>query len=165
MDRIVGIDPGLDGGLCLLERARNWEPLMITMPTLGSGKRELNLGAIIEWLKRGRPEFVVIEAQQSMPKQGVASTFTIGKNYGLLLGACNALGFPLQVVRPQQWQKVMLQGAPQRIGTKSAAAIVAQRLWPTLNFKATPKCKNAHDGIVDAALIAEYGRRAIGDLT
>ena len=64
MDRICGIDPGLDGGLCLLERATNWQPLVCVMPTLGEGRRELDLACVLRWLRSCRPDTVVIEAQQ-----------------------------------------------------------------------------------------------------
>jgi hypothetical protein len=165
MDRIVGIDPGLDGGLCCLERAMAWKPCFRVMPTLGTGRRELDLFALVDWLKRSRPDSVLIEAQQAMPKQGVSSCFTIGKNFGVLIGACNALGFSVQVVRPQRWQGTMLTGAPRTAGTKRAAEIVAQRLWPLTDWRATPRCKRNHDGLIDSALIAEYGRRVLGDLT
>jgi hypothetical protein len=43
--------------------------------------------------------------------------------------------------------------------TKRAASELARRLWPDESFFATERCKTPHDGLVDAALIAEYARR------
>ena len=43
-----------------------------------------------------------------------------------------------------------------------ASITAATRLWPTETFLPTPRCTKISDGMTDAALIAEYGRRAIG---
>jgi len=45
---------------------------------------------------------------------------------------------------------------------KGYAATVAQRLFPGVNLKRTEKCAGPHDGAVDALLLAEYCRRAMG---
>jgi len=42
--------------------------------------------------------------------------------------------------------------------TKPAAKAKAQQLWPDEQWLATPRCKKAHDGMIDGALIAEYAR-------
>jgi hypothetical protein len=42
--------------------------------------------------------------------------------------------------------------------TKEYALTKARELWPDETFYATARCSTPHTGIVDAALIAEYGR-------
>ena len=160
--RILGIDPGLDGGLALLRD--DGSAMTCVMTAVGEGRRELDLARVAYHLVMWTPQHVIIEAQQSMPKQGVASSFRIGLNYGQLVGLVRGLGLALTVVRPQQWQKVMLAGAPKTGGTKAAAAVVASRLWPGIDWRASSRCKGPHDGMVDAALIAEYGRRMMEGL-
>jgi hypothetical protein len=66
-------------------------------------------------------------------------------------------GFRHHRVTPHQWQKPMLRCKPG--DTKPVALTLARQLWPEEEWLATEKCKVAHDGGIDAALIAEWGRR------
>jgi hypothetical protein len=43
--------------------------------------------------------------------------------------------------------------------TKPRALEVASRTWPEEDWLATPRSSKPHEGLIDAALIAEYGRR------
>ncbi len=45
---------------------------------------------------------------------------------------------------------------------KEYAYTTAHRLYPSVSFLATDRCSVPHDGMVDALLIAEYGRRTAG---
>ena len=49
--------------------------------------------------------------------------------------------------------------AASKVDTKATSLTAAKRLWPGDGFLASPKSKVAHDGIVDAMLIAEAARR------
>lgn len=61
-------------------------------------------------------------------------------------------------ITPQSWQKAMLPKC--KAGdTKPRALALAKELWPEESFLASPRCKVPHDGLIDAALIAEYSRR------
>jgi hypothetical protein len=40
---------------------------------------------------------------------------------------------------------------------KKRSAVAAQRLYPTFDFRATARSVKAHDGIIDASLIAAWG--------
>jgi crossover junction endodeoxyribonuclease RuvC len=109
------------------------------------------------------PDHVYIERQQAMPGQGVSSMFSIGYGFGLLSGLLAGMRIPYTVVRAQTWQKEMLKGAGALSGsdTKGASYLVCTRMWPAQDWRANPRCKNYHDGLCDAALIAEYGRRQL----
>ena len=48
-----------------------------------------------------------------------------------------------------------------KVNTKKTSLACAKRLWPTDTFVKNERCKTAHDGIVDAMLIAEAARRSI----
>ena len=43
--------------------------------------------------------------------------------------------------------------------SKEYHALSCKRLFPGVNLKATERCRKDHDGIAEALLIAEYGRR------
>jgi len=152
---IIGIDPGLDGGLAAIGP----EGLDLTvMPTAAVGKhRQLDEQAIVSWLLAHRPAHVFIEHVGARPGQGVVSMFTFGTGWGLVRGICAGMALPYELVRPQEWQGTMLAGQP-----KGSEYLVASRLWPSADWRATERAKTAASGLVDAALIAEHGRRRLG---
>lgn len=154
MYKFLGIDPGLSGGFAALSHEGLW---LQVMPVAQVGKRrQLDEQAIVRFLRGYAPGTtrVFIEAVHAMPKQGVTSMFSFGTGWGLIRGVCAGLGLSYELVRPQEWQRVLLCGQP--IGSEY---LVASRLWPHVDFRASVFCKKPHSGLVDAALIAEYGRR------
>lgn len=151
---IIGIDPGLDGGLAAI--AADGIQLS-TMPVFDAGKRRyIDEPRVMNWLidHAIRNARVFIESVHAMPHQGVVSTFTFGTGWGQVRGICAGLGISYELVRPQEWQRVMLAGQPE-----GSEYLVASRLWPHAEWRASERSKKPHDGLVDAALIAEYGRR------
>jgi crossover junction endodeoxyribonuclease RuvC len=156
---IIGIDPGLSGGLAALVDGL---PMLLPMPVADG---EIDGNAVRLWLDErrwaGGKAMVFLEKVHSMPKQGVASTFTFAAGWGLIRGILTGLCIPYQLVTPQAWQKELLAGLD-RTDTKAAAYLFASRLWPTVDWRASDRCRKPHSGIVDAACIAEYGRRKEG---
>ena len=59
-------------------------------------------------------------------------------------------------IRPQGWQKLLYAGVEftEGVGPKAKASFRFSQLFPELVQKNV-----SHDGIIDASLIAEYGRR------
>ena len=155
---VCGIDPGLGGAICLLEDGE--PPLLAKMPTrqraIYKGRR-VDWATLRGWLWEGRVDFAVLEAQHSMPRQGVASTFTFGGAYEGCVAVLDVRLVPYEEVAPQTWQKAFgihkIKGAPKNT-TKHQAKVIAQSLFPTL------------DGITlqtaDAVLLAEFARRRRG---
>ncbi len=84
---VLGIDPGLTGGLALLPfpPAGDWGSLRV-MPTIGNAldipALDQILGDWAEWIARA-----YLEQVHAMPKQGVSSSFKFGRVYGV----CEAL--------------------------------------------------------------------------
>lgn len=151
---VLGIDPGLDGGLAAL--TPDGLDLRV-MPVVAVGdRRQYDERALVDWLTPYaiRKARVYIELVHAMPKQGVTSTFTFGTGFGLLRGICAGLGLSYELVRPQEWQGLLLKGLP-----RGSEYLAASRLWPRAEWRASERSSKAHDGLVDAALIAEYGRR------
>jgi crossover junction endodeoxyribonuclease RuvC len=146
--RILGIDPGLSGGLALLTAT---DPLLAApMPVVTlSGKGEVNLAALAGILDDWQPTLAWVEQQQAMPRQGVASSFRTGQNYGILLGFLAGRLLPVSIVRPAVWKKAM--GVP---ADKTAAVAIATRTFPASSHLWNRK---RDDGIAEAALIAAYG--------
>lgn len=160
MTVVIGIDNGLDGGVCILAG----EVYRYVTPTLGEGKRSYDMQRMRAILNEGPPVFggpyAFIERAQAMPKQGVSSTFSTGFGFGVWQGLLSGLGIPFEIVSPQTWQKAMFMGVSAG-DTKAKSALVAQRVQPGVDWRKSPRCKNPHDGLTDAFCIAEWGRRQL----
>jgi crossover junction endodeoxyribonuclease RuvC len=154
---IIGIDPGKSGGLAALnpDGGIRW---MIPMPVIGG---TIDSSRLREWLSLNGT-VCYIESGQAMPKQGVSSMFKFGHTCGLIEGFVAGCGHPYTMVRPHQWQRVMHAGLDKSMHPKQRSLIVAQRLYPGADFRATVRCRKAHDGIVDALLIARFGWQLLG---
>ncbi len=108
--RIISLDPGLTGGLSILED--NKEPLVYKIPVKKTivNKKNKNIYDIMKIIDifnkyRNKEVLFVIEKQNVRRGEGAVSAMTIGKNYGLLLGIAYAFGFNVIEVSPQKWKK------------------------------------------------------------
>lgn len=148
--RVVGIDPGISGGLACIDIRGNLIDV-VPMPVVSSEVQPIILKQILEtW----EPDLVAIEQVSSMPGQGVASTFKFGVSFGTCIGVVGAMGLRMERVRPQQWKKThTLIGKD-----KDASRHKATELWPSM---ATRWKRKADNGLTDAALIAEHARRVL----
>jgi hypothetical protein len=160
---VAGIDNGLDGAVVVLDEDGNVIARYV-MPTLGltATKREFDGQMLRSYLvDPNRPAIThaFIEYSQAMPDQGGVSMWKTGMGYGLNVGLLVGLQIPYTVVRPLTWTRLMFAGLPK--DGKNTTRIVAQRLWPKVDWRANERCRVAHDGLCDAALIAEFGRRTL----
>lgn len=150
----IGIDPGLDGALAVMSEGAI---TLIDTPTVSNGKkRDMDAYAIARLLRALTCEqdaMAVIEAVHSMPGQGVSSTFSFGKGFGMWLGLLAALNVPHQAVAPQTWKKVMLADAPKE---KDASRVKAMQLYPQIADQLTRKKDH---GRADALLMAAWAQR------
>jgi len=154
---IVGIDNGLSGAIVALNGERI--AFKRAMPVTGE-KRVHDVMEIVRIMEAAAPvEHVFIELPQMRPGQGVKSPFSVGKGFGYVVGIICALRFPYTTVPPQTWQKEMFRGIPKDPDTKAMSYRACQMIWPRESWLASDRCKVAHDGMTDAALIAEFGRR------
>ena len=181
MSIFIGVDPGKKGALAVVgDIVRIIE--VTSMPILKGGKKardEYDIRAIVLFLKdhKGDCEFVTVEKSQPLPmigaqsrqamfgKVGVPAPFKPGSlaqfNRGVQRGfewILTALEMPFQLVSPRTWMKAMHVGTP-GADTKQRSILAAQRLFPNFDLRRTPRCRKADDGIADALLLAEFGRR------
>ena len=108
--RILGIDPGLSGGISVLEDQKVLG--IFDMPVMAEGKknkRQLNSAQLVNIIKentRSDDEVVIIVEQvNAMPGQGVTSMFNFGQTFGAIKGICAAMSLPIFFVRPSKWKK------------------------------------------------------------
>jgi len=106
---------------------------------------------------------VVIESAQkfSAGTNALASTWF---GFGRLTAMLELGIFRFHVVEsPLTWQKTFWTRPKlpkgQKFDTKEASINAARRIFPGRDFFPTPRCTTPSDGITDALLLAEYGRR------
>ena len=167
VQRIIGIDNGLDGGIVSL--CPDGAVLRAdVMPTVKLGKRRqydlVTLADLFNYAAHHTRCAVFIEQSKPMPRvmKGVTGAWSSGYTFGIAIGMLAALRISYTVVRPQEWQRAMFAGLPADATTKQKSVIVAQRLWPSVDWTRSERATKAHDGMTDAALIAEAGRRSLG---
>lgn len=154
--RVLGLDPGITGGLALYDGSTIDVIATPTRKVPVKGKRdksEYDIDSIVEWIRSRSPDVIWLEDVHSMPRQGVASTFFFfffGKGFGILIGVCHGIGIRLNYVRPQVWKGYFSIGAE-----KSSSLTLARQLFPA-NAAKDFKLKK-QDGLAEAALIAKYG--------
>lgn len=155
---IVGIDNGVDGGICAISAFGGLIIDYCPMPTYTrKEKREIDTVAVRNWILNLHTEpFVAIEEPLRHAKSSQAvRSMAIG--FGKLMGLCEAKGWPFAEIEVRDWQKKMMPGV-QTGQTKKIAAKVALQKAPGHLFLKSAKSKVPHDGIVDAFLIATYAR-------
>jgi len=153
--RVVGIDPGLKGGLATVESSRPGEVDLLPMPTIGG--KDFDIQIIKEYLKNRAPYMVMLEQQIALPGQGLSSTLQTGKGFGILLGLLAGLEIPHTVISARMWQHKMFVGVSAKLDTKVKSEIIAKRLFPLTDFRVSSRARVSADGLTDAACIAMYG--------
>jgi crossover junction endodeoxyribonuclease RuvC len=152
--KILGVDPGVRGGLAIVELNNGAAPQLvdaIDIEVTGVGAKErVDAIALRTWIERHRPDHAVIERAQAMPKQGASSGFKYGRAVGAIEAAVALCRIPLTIIEPSMWKKFhSLRG-----GEKEASRQRALQLFPTAH--ALLARKRDH-GRAEAALIALIG--------
>ena len=140
----IGVDPGKNGGIAIIDSDG-----VIAFPF-----SEERLLIELDGIAQEYECICYLEHVHAMPKQGVSSTFNFGMNFGFIQGVLKAYNIPYELVTPQKWKKEF-----SCTSDKNTSIEVCKRLFPGVNLKATDRCRKDHDGIAEALLIAEYGRR------
>ena len=148
--KVIGIDPGMKGGLCLIGDSGISAISMPQTPVDIIDQLKL-------WHSNGIDGFAIFAYIEDVPKfagSAVPSSTAavLHKNFGWCEMALVAAGIPYELVRPQVWQKELGLGNKKEAGSpskwKNKLKSKAQALYP--NVKITlDTC--------DAVLIAHYG--------
>jgi len=145
----IGIDPGLEGGIALLSPSDRW-----AAPLPHRGK-EVDVRALVDALPPpSEVACVMVERLGVRPGQSAQSGATQGTNHGRITGALEVAGYPVRLVRPQDWKDRVLRGTKK---DKADAIAFVQRAYPDINL-IPGKCRTPQDGLADAVCLAEWGR-------
>ena len=153
--RIIGIDPGLSGGIAILDDLKIFD--VFDMPILSEGKKnknQLNSAQLVNIIKKNIVSgntFVIVEQVSAMPGQGVTSMFNFGQTFGSIKGICAALNLPIFYVRPAKWKKhfELINSS------KDASRTKVIEMYPSISDRLSRK-KDVNKA--DAILIARYFR-------
>lgn len=145
----IGIDPGLKGGIVVLDRGGS----VVEVSKMPETPQD-----ILEFLGEysGQDAICVLEdVGHGIPGQSSKATATFARHNGHLEMALLALSIPTEKVTPQKWQKIYQLGSSKGIDKrvwKNKLKAKAQQLFPSLGKRITLSTS-------DALLIAEYARR------
>ena len=153
---IIGIDNGLDGGLCAVSTFDGGIIDKIRMPTMQlSKKKEVDIRKVNDWLvDLNTPFELAIEEPLAHAKSSQAVR-SMAISFGKLLGMAESHQYPVLRVSVHKWQKLVLGRVPKG-RTKEVALERALQLAPDENWLANKRCRKPHDGMIDAYLICQY---------
>ena len=152
--RIIGIDPGLSGGIAILDDFKIFD--IFDMPIMSEGKKnkkQLNSAQLVNIINKHilkkEDTYVIVEQVSAMPGQGVTSMFNFGQTFGSIKGICAALGLPIFYVRPAKWKKhfELINSS------KDASRTKVIEMYPSISSRLSRK-KDVNKA--DAILIARY---------
>jgi len=149
--KVLGVDPGVHGGLAIVEFNDGAAPELIDavdIPVTGIGAKErVDVHAIRTWIEAHQPAHALIERAQAMPKQGASSGFKYGRATGAIEAAVALSGVPQTIVEPTAWKKFHgLRG-----GEKEASRQKALMLFPGAHALLA---RRKDHGRAEAALLA-----------
>ncbi len=147
--KVCGIDPGVNGAICVLDAM---DPTYIEL-------LDLSKHSIYEtgnWLHTQKVNTIWIEDVHSLYGMSAKSNFGFGRNLGIVITLSEIVtaGKIVNKVTPKVWQKfvgVTVKGK----AIKKQVAQIAKSLYPTANLYG--KRGGLLDGRSDALLIAHYG--------
>ena len=147
---IVGVDPGITGGIAFLFANR---VVVEDIPTAGG---EVDVDTLVRRVREMQPALAIIERANAMPKQGVASTFKYGVAYGALRTVVALCNIPYRLVTPGKWKNHFGLDSD-----KEKSRALAIQFWPGCGFFSRKK----DHGRAEAALIARYGAEVFRSTT
>lgn len=170
---IIGVDNGINGGIVAINFKGNALKIY-EMPTIqqiltrknksGNFKKRnhYNESTLVDIFYKLNSiydiQLIMLEQVIAMPKQSSFSTGTTFEGFGFIKGVAACLKKPYQVIHPITWSAAFCKGM---LGDKKSRSIkAAMGLFPRVNLILEGK-KRPHDGIAEALLIAEYGRRGL----
>jgi hypothetical protein len=147
---ILGVDPGVSGGIALVDTDTLVDAWSMPTTTEGS-KTVVDAHALAELLVQiGPVRMVVVEALHGPhPRDGKIGIWSLARALGTVHGVVATLGRPLSTVPPKEWQRRAGIGADLRDKARKDACLArARQLWPQVRWR------QVDSGRADAALIA-----------
>ena len=121
-------------------------------------KNEIDIEQAAEWVGQFGAEGVTIVLEEPLHAAGSSQSLrSMAMSFGGLRGFFMGRGYKVHRMQVGEWQTPMIGRGPKG-SSKKRALEASKKLWPNETF-ILPRCRTPHDGVIDAALIAEYYRR------
>ncbi len=166
-DLHIGIDNGQKGALAALSPMKGLLPIsVIPMPMKRvEGVPQMDIEAIVKWIQELHLTGTCDAWIEKCPKHAMSQAAMRSQaiNYGKMLGVLGARFPEIRVHRVEcgnnlkGWQRIM--NVYEKDKTKENALRLARQIWPEYDEWPANGNGDASDGGIDAALIAEFGRR------
>lgn len=163
MNYFLGIDPGKKGGFVLLDELGNyvksWRMPSLTRDITSQSIANIyyNINSVTNEIK----PTVFLERIFTAPFDGRVGLMTYAQEAGRL-EMCALWRWPIHLVHPKTWMSKIHMGLPKKLEAKEKSLHSFMLRFPYLCDKGSDfwpeSSKKPLDGLVDAALIAEYGR-------
>ena len=157
----IGIDNGLQGGIAIIHDGKLE---LQVMPVFSDGKRNRVDVVRLSDILMMRNAIVVYESVAG--SKSVKAAVSMADSFARVESVLMLNGLRREPVTAKKWQKtfwtVPKMAKGKKFNTKAAAINKAKQLWPEQDWRKNDKCRIVHDGLVDAALMAEYCRRVFG---
>ena len=162
MNVYIGIDNGVSGGACAISASHGKIISYTKMPTKKArGGNEVDVRAFHLWITDatgGNLANAVYILEEPGGSKSAKAAKSMAGSFHSLRGLFETKFLRWERITPQSWQKKILPGC--KAGeTKARALAKASELWPEESF-ILEGCLKPHEGVIDAALISEYARRA-----
>jgi hypothetical protein len=126
---IIGIDPGASGGLA-------WQVPGFSVGVENMPGTPHELCHLLECIQKDGDVRVFLEevgGYTGGPGAPGSAMFNFGRNFGQILGVCAAMGIPVELVKPQRWQKALSLGTSKGLSKtqwKNKLKAKALQLYP-----------------------------------
>ena len=155
----IGYDNGVSGAACAISDHDGSVISYTPMPVKrGRNANEVDVRALWEWLSvttAERPHDALHVIEEPGGSKSASAAKSMAGSFHALRAMVELKSLPWERITPQKWQKEMIPG---KGDTKNRAKARAMERWPDETF-ILPRCRVPHNGVIDAALIAEYARR------
>ena len=173
---LVGIDPGLNGGIAIDGPMGVMAlPMPTKLKTVNRRQRTrydmLALRDKFQTIARMEdgPENIRCFIEQQNPMgakgRGAIGAFMSGQSYGQIIGMLWGLRIPYKAVLAQTWQRALsIPKFQEYEDRKRYSVTLANEFFPDVSLMRTAKCTKGHDGMAEALLLLAYGRRFMREL-
>lgn len=160
MSCVIGIDPGLSGGMAIYDvvEEKLVEARALPVEVIQKGRHtDKNIdeyafaSMIAEAVEAHDVELVVIEKVHSSPQMGVASSFKFGDNYGIVRMAATIYAPRVEYITPQKWKARLMLSFDKNQSLKMARELFGDEWFP----------RKKDDGLAEASLIAMYAAKEL----
>lgn len=156
MTLILGIDPGMDGGLALSSGGRITACLPMPVSAATDGKPLTDAARLVELLDEMAPEIIVLERAGPRPdlKRPADTEWRFAMGYAAVLAAIRIYGrAELSLPTSSEWKVAMGMGMPgsSYAERKALSITLAARRHPYVAASI-----GGHDGIAEAVLLADF---------